>query len=122
MDIFADESHHQLPLYLSPTSDPGSLGTNAFRFHWGHHNPVYVNPPWSLITRVVQKLKDEGTPALIVTPEWSRAPWYHTLRGMTSRSRLIAEPCSMKENTSLRPKPRWNTRFSVVNSPKLSPL
>ena len=55
---------------------------------------------------------------MIVTPEFTRAPWKRLLAEMTIRSFVWKEPLYLTDTGKLRPKPRWDTRFSLVQGPR----
>ena len=39
----------------------------------------WVNPPWELLDRVVQKLREDGASATVVAPYWPGASWFREL-------------------------------------------
>ena len=57
IDLFASAGQHQLARYC--TSDPTDAqaeGYNAFNFLWTPGVALYLNPPWSLLAQVVDKI------------------------------------------------------------------
>ena len=60
IDLFASARQHQLPSYC--TADPhdhNAEGYNAFSFFWTPGIALYINPPWSLLDQVVDKIVRE---------------------------------------------------------------
>ena len=55
----------------------------------------------------------------MVTPEWPRAPWYPLLRSITIRTLVWSKPLYLDDENYLRPRPRWDTRFSLVDESAL---
>ena len=45
VDLFATRLNHQLPLYVSPFTDPKAVAVDAFRLDWNIWNTVYLFPP-----------------------------------------------------------------------------
>ena len=67
-DLFASATHHQLPRYYSKSYDPKAVRTNAFSINWNLEAAPYVNPPWSLIPKVLDKIASEHVKVMIVLP------------------------------------------------------
>ena len=68
-DLFASRMSHQLPVYMAWKPDPGSQATNVMYQPWAKMFP-YAFPPFSLIPRVLSKLKKEGVTMILVAPTW----------------------------------------------------
>ena len=56
VDLFASADHHQLPRYFSQYDDPMAAGTDAFSIYWNTEEKPYANPPWQLLSKVLEKL------------------------------------------------------------------
>ena len=69
IDLFASRMSHQLPVYMAWKPDPGSQATNAMYQTWIKMFP-YAFPPFSLIPRVLSKVRKEGTKMILVAPTW----------------------------------------------------
>ena len=75
IDLFASRLCHQLPQYIAWHPDPYSQGTDAMIQNWNIGLP-YAFPPFSMISRVLLKIKQECVPLLIlIAPVWSTQPW-----------------------------------------------
>ena len=74
-DVFASTQHHQLPDYFTADpNDANALGCNAFAHRW-YQIRAYINPPWSLLNRVLEKIRQDQTYALLLIPEWKWTDW-----------------------------------------------
>ena len=82
----------------------------------------YVNPPWSLIPQVLSKVCHDCCEIMLVLPEWPRADWYRLFRALETRTVLIKEPCYWGEKFQLRPKPKWDTRISILDGNRINQL
>jgi hypothetical protein len=90
LDLFASDLNHKCERYLAL---PGPMGQgaiewDALRFSFPNERP-YAFPPVQLIPRVLQKLRLEGTEAVVVVPEWPSRPWWNLLQqGVIGQVRL----------------------------------
>ena len=115
IDLFASYRHHQLPRYYSAYADDSTaLGQNAFAYVWDPGVCLYVNPPWTLIGKVLTKIAEDGSRMLLVTPHWREAPWYGLLLELTVRSYEWRGRLYLTDGENLRPIPKWFTLFSYV--------
>ena len=74
IDLFAARNNHKVAKYCAWQPDPGAVFIDAFQYHWGQDELLYIFPPFSLIGAVLQKLvMDEGT-AILIIPFWE--PWF----------------------------------------------
>ena len=77
VDLFASREHHQVHRYFSADpSDMAASGHNAFAHHWQSEQRPYLNPPWSLIHRVLEKLEQDNVRAMVFVPEWTWSSWW----------------------------------------------
>ena len=107
IDLFASRINNQLPCYVSWKPDPGATHVNAFSFLWTE-SYGYAFPPFSLIGRVLQKIRQDEATVLMVVPIWTTQPWFSLLLQMT-----IATPAIL---------PRKIRLLSLMNSDKIHPL
>lgn len=77
VDLFASRLTTQLPSYFSWMPDSGALAVDAFLRHWRDLRG-YVFPPFAMIQRVLQKLREERSSIVLVTPFWPSQPWFPT--------------------------------------------
>ena len=108
IDLFASRINYQITPYVSYRADPAALAINAFHMSWQHHL-FYAFPPFSLITRVLQKIQEEKATGLLLVPKWPTQPWWPKLMQM-----LIQSPIQL-------PRDR-DTLFLPSNPQELHPL
>ena len=91
IDCFATRVNAQLEKYVSRHPDPYASVIDAFSFNWKDQN-VYVFPPFSLIGRVLQKLRVDKAKALCVLPQWTTQAWWRVAQAMMVCPPLIFPP------------------------------
>ena len=91
IDCFANRLNSQLPKYISYKPDPNAYLINAFSHNWA---PIkgYLFPPFSLVGRVLQKLRIDQATALLIAPDWPSQPWYTTLMDMVTLGPIRISP------------------------------
>ncbi len=85
IDLFATRINKQLNKFISWRADPESFLVNAFSISWTGING-YAFPPYSLISRVLQKVRTDRANITIIAPVWPTQVWYPQLMD------LCAEP------------------------------
>ena len=81
IDLFASRLNAQCKKYVSWRPDPGAIKIDAFCDDWGDYNCVYLFPPFSLLTRVIQKFIEDQAQGIMVAPNWPTEPWYPGTQG-----------------------------------------
>lgn len=79
VDVFASRLNHKLPVYVSRARDPEALAVDALVLPWTGFDFLYLFPPLPLLPRVLKRVKAEGTPAVLIAPDWPRRTWYADL-------------------------------------------
>lgn len=79
VDLFASRLNHQVPCYASWGPDPFCSFVNAFTFKWSEFDLCFIFPPFRLMTRCVQKIREEGANAVVVSPSWPGQPWWSVM-------------------------------------------
>ena len=64
-------------MYVSLNYEEGATATDAFTLPWNEN--AYIFPPFSLIGRVLRKIRRERTQGILVVPDWKTQPWYSDL-------------------------------------------
>ena len=72
--------------YAARRPDPFAKIIDAFSFNWGTEK-CYIFPPFSLIARVLQKVRTDATTVLAVLPKWPTQAWWPEARSM-----MVGEP------------------------------
>ena len=114
-DMFASYKHHQLPRYYSRMADTKAAGIDAFQHNWNLEPTPYVNPPWTLIPKVLRKIIHDRVRVMMVVPHWPSADWFPLFYRLTEKSIRLTEPCYLDDNGRLRPAPSWATTIAIVN-------
>ena len=109
MDLFATFENRQTPRFASFTPQPEASWVDSMKHTWEHEYP-WAHPPFSMIGRVLQKVENENSTLVILTPLWPAQPWFPLLlRSMVDlpiilprKEGLFQHPLSQKGNT-----PSW---------------
>lgn len=80
IDLFASRLNFQIPNYCSWIPDPGATWVDAFSFKWNQFRLSYAFPPFSLLTRSIQKIRTEGAKVILVLPNWRGQAWWSTAK------------------------------------------
>ena len=81
IDLFASRLNHQLQPYVSWHPDPRAVAVDAFHLSWKPYMP-YMFPPFSLISRVLQKIQRERIQGIIIVLKWPTQTWWPVLMRM----------------------------------------
>lgn len=95
IDLFASRENAKCKKYISWQRDPGSVEIDAFTVSWKPYY-FYAFPPFSLILRILQKIKQERAHGIVVVPEWPAQPWYPVFQSM-----LVSEPITFRPDINL---------------------
>ena len=108
-DAFASSWNHILPEWWSWRHHPGASAVDAFAQKWKIPGKLlYINPPWTLINKVLRKLIREQAEAVIVVPDWPGVPYRRLLMsGWVEMERLEPHRGMFWTNTQPMPAPRW---------------
>ena len=90
IDLFASRINTQLKTFCSWKPDPLATYIDVFSLHWAQFDLPYLFPPFSLIARCLQKVREEGASVWMVVPFWMLQPWMEMLLSMlTDHPQLI---------------------------------
>ena len=78
IDLFASRINNQFEKYMSYKPDPYALAIDAFSESWSNLN-FYAFPPFSLLTRVLKKIREDQATGVIVAPLWRAATFFPVL-------------------------------------------
>jgi len=79
IDLFATRLNFKTRRYVFWFPDPSAFSVDAFSLSWKDFKP-YIFPPFSLIGRIIHKLKlEEVLDAIVTAPLWPTAHWYPQL-------------------------------------------
>lgn len=86
IDLFASRLNHKIATYVSWVPDPGAIEVDAFTFNWkGLY--VYAFPPFSVILKMLRKMRRDGARGVVIVPEWRHQIWFSLLMDM-----MVAPP------------------------------
>ena len=88
VDLFASRLNCKLTNYVSCTAEPHVMAVYAFSLTWNHHF-YYIFPPFSLMARILQKMEQDLTEAVVIAPIWPTQAWWASLLQMISGPCLI---------------------------------
>ena len=91
IDLFADHWNHQLQSYVSWKLDQQAVHTNAFTLQWTNLK-AYAFPPFALILRVLNKIKNDAAQVILVTPKWPTQSWWPIALHLSFRPPIIITP------------------------------
>ena len=91
LDCFASRINTQHENYVSRRPDPFAKKIDAFSFNWGEEN-CYLFPPFSLIGRVLQKIRTDAATVLIVLPKWPTQAWWPEVMDLMLGKPHIIQP------------------------------
>ena len=66
------------------------MATDAFTLCWNMN--AHLFPPFSLIGRVLRKIKEDRTSGILVVPYWSTQPWFASLTTLRHFKRRLHIP------------------------------
>ena len=109
IDLFASFQDRQLDRFVSREPQPEAQWVDAFSRPWGCEN-AWLNPPFSMIFRVLHKVRTDKAVATLLVPLWPAQPWFPMLMGMLVEAPLVlpqlsplfVHPCLKKGKT-----PTW---------------
>ncbi|EPS62093.1 hypothetical protein M569_12700, partial [Genlisea aurea] len=69
VDVFASPANARCTTCWNPEN-------SAFAKQWGAQGLLWINPPFSQLSEVVNKIETDGAECLLVCPDWSARPWF----------------------------------------------
>lgn len=94
IDAFATFRNNQTKRFWSFLPDPECEAIDAFNQVW-HDKYIYANPPFNQITKVINKLSENPTPMILITPWWTSTPWFQQIQKI-----MIQQPIIIQNNRS----------------------
>ncbi|OXA45296.1 putative enzymatic polyprotein [Folsomia candida] len=81
IDLFATLQNAKCSIYVSWKPDPFASNIDAFTLSWTDLN-FYAFPPFSMILRVLRKIKTDQATGLVVVTHWECQPWFPLFKSM----------------------------------------
>ena len=69
IDLFASRLNRQFEMFIPFRPDPEAYKIDALSFNWRAYN-FYAFPPFSLLSRLLQKVKQDEATGIVVAPLW----------------------------------------------------
>lgn len=92
IDLFAKSYNTKCLNYVSWFPDPHASAIDAFTIRW-NGSFFYAFPPFSLLSKVLQKIKKENARGIVVAPLWPSQPWYPLFNSMMESQPVLLNPC-----------------------------
>lgn len=113
IDLFASRINSKCQDFVSWLPDPDSIATDAFTISWSELD-FYAFPPFSMILKVIQKIKEEGARGIVVVPDWPTQPWFPLFKKLACSKILRFKPDRyMLLSPSRKKHPLW-TNLTLV--------
>lgn len=91
IDLFASRANTKCQRYVSWKGDPDAYKIDAFTFRWSRYF-FYAFPPFSLISKMLQKIICEQSEGIVVVPKWHAQPWYPVFKKLVCSEYLYLGP------------------------------
>lgn len=88
IDLFASRINTQLPSYVAYYPDAHAVAVDAFSLVWDY-DLCYIFAPFSCQGRVLKKLQEDKSEAVLICPIWCTQPWFPVLLRMISQDSFI---------------------------------
>lgn len=88
IDLFASKFNKQIDTYASWKPDSKACFVDAFSVNWKDFY-FYAFPPFSLIGKMIQKIKIDEAYGIVIVPDWPSQPWYTTLVSLLTANPII---------------------------------
>ena len=114
VDLFANSRNAKCRQYATWRTDPKSMG-NAWDLRWNAFT-AWINPPWELIPRVLEKIKTDKARALLCVPKWESQPWWRVLQPLMRGTPHVIrrKPIFLDPEGHDLPPPAWETLCTMV--------
>ena len=90
IDLFATKYNAKCKRFFAWMPDDAAEKIDAFTVNWRELN-FYAFPLFSLILRVLAKIKRDKASGILVVPDWPNQPWYPLFKEMLTSKPLILE-------------------------------
>ena len=112
VDLFASHENAHCPKFFSKSKD-------ALAHVWPRC-PLYAFPPVSLLPQVLERIRENGCPVLLVAPLWTNQTWFPVLMQLTSAAPwpvpLRRDLLSQAEGSIWHPRPDlWSLHAWAIN-------
>ena len=89
IDLFASRNNYQFTPFVPWHADPEALAIDAFCLSW-KNKFVYLFPPFSMLSKVLQKLQEDQAQGILVAPLWKTQTWFPKMLHMLIAKESVA--------------------------------
>ncbi len=90
-DLFASRINYQVDRFVSFKPDPDAFAIDTFTLDWGTLK-FYAFPPFSLISKVINKIHLDQAEGICVLPDWPTQPWYSKVKALMKTAPIVIKP------------------------------
>jgi hypothetical protein len=117
VDAFSEADSNRFDRWWGPGSPECS---DAFERDWSQEM-LWLNPPYSMYARVVDKLERDGAHAVLIIPEWPRQEYFHRAKALEVDSVEFPEGTHLFEmKGETVPALKWPVRAMLVCGDKVN--
>lgn len=92
VDLFASRENTKCEKFFSWKPDPEAIAVDAFTQDWQKVGFFWAFPPFSLILRVIQKIRLDKATGIVVVPNWPNQPWFPLFYDTLISESILIEP------------------------------
>lgn len=90
IDLFASSTNTKIRKFVSWRPDPLAFTVDAFTIKWDCF--FYAFPPFSLITKCLNKIINEKCEGILVVPLWKAQPWFPVFKKLFMDNPIYFKP------------------------------
>lgn len=114
VDLFASSNNAKCEMFASWKPDPNAFVLDAFTISWANIK-FYAFPPFSMVSKVLNKVAHDRAEGLIIVPKWPGQPWYPVFMSLLVKKPLFFGPdIKMVLSPDRNPHPLWRSLILVV--------
>lgn len=124
VDLFTMAANAKVPRYVSWQHKAMAWKQDTFNSSWRDLGHAYICPPWSLLNRVLEKIRIDRVQAMVITPQWPAMIWYPTIQMMSVCDpipvpRVMVLPAPGNSPQPLECNPLWSLTAWNIDGNKL---
>lgn len=110
IDLFASRANAKCEKYCAWHKDPEAFVIDAFTISWKEYF-FFAFPPFSVIHRVLNKIRLEQAEGIVVAPLWTSQPWFPVFNSL-----LISDLIKFRPSNSLLLSPCRTQQHKLCHS------
>ena len=119
LDAFAHKGNHRFPRFWGK----GSQITDAFTQNWAEHGILWCNPPFSVLDKVVEKVRRDEGKIILICPDWQSQNYFWELQDMVVNKKFFPQGTSVYElDGKIMDPPAWGTWAFLLDANRRPPL